>query len=330
MLPIGKLDSDLLKDSVFKYLTFRHPQVLVRPSLGEDCAILDAGTTLCVLTTDPITGSDGALGRLAVHVNCNDVATQGIRPVGLMLTLLAPEGTTIEVIESVMAQAAAEAERIGVEIIGGHTEITTAVNRLVISGVAVGLKPVSMQPCRKPAPGDLLVMTKTAGLEGTGIIAEDCAKQLAEILTAEELDQGRELLNQVSVVEDGILGAQWGALKMHDITEGGVFGAAWELSEIAGVGCFVECDTISVHSVTRKICSHFEIDPYRLISSGSMMMIFPPDLKEVEGFLKAAEAAGIPASIVGRLTESGRTVRMSDREIPLEAPKSDELYKVIR
>lgn len=329
MLPIGKLDSELLKTEVFSNLTYRHPNVLIRPSLGEDCAVLDSAGGLCVLTTDPITGADSALGKLAVHVNCNDIATQGIRPTGLMLTLLAPPGTTADDIRGVMNAAAVEAERIGVEIIGGHTEITTAVTRMVISGVAVGFKPYGNAPVRKPQPGDWLVMTKTAGLEGTGILAADCAERLRPELTDAELETGHAMLEQVSVIEDGVLGARFGALKMHDVTEGGVLGACWELAEAAGLGCEVHPEAIPVHPVTAKLCRKLNLDPMRLISSGSMMLVMPPDQGAFNALQAEGSKLGIPVSRIGQMTETGRAVITANGAEPLLPPESDELYKAI-
>lgn len=68
----------------------------------------------------------------------------------LLLTILAPEHTTEEELSHVMAQAHMEAAKLNVEIIGGHTEITDAVNRIVVSSTAVGKqKKTCLLPIRK-------------------------------------------------------------------------------------------------------------------------------------------------------------------------------------
>ena len=138
MLKTGKLDNDLLEQIVFKKITFRRPEVLTRPGIGEDCAVVDFGAYDCVLSTDPITAAAGDIGKLAVDISCNDIAASGVAPLGILLTVMLPEGTTRADVETIMGQAAEAAEALGVEIIGGHTEITPAVNRPVIVSTAIG------------------------------------------------------------------------------------------------------------------------------------------------------------------------------------------------
>ena len=141
MLKVGKLDSELLKKIVFDKITFRRDEVITRPGIGEDCAVIDYGDYECVLSTDPITASIEDIGRLAVHISCNDIASNGVEPVGLLLAVLLPEGTTEEQIENMMDQAGKASEELGVEIVGGHTEITRAVNQPVMISTAIGRGP---------------------------------------------------------------------------------------------------------------------------------------------------------------------------------------------
>ena len=327
MLQAGKLDSELLRELVFKHLTLKRPEVLLRSELGEDCAVLNPGGQLCVLSTDPITGAGEILGSLAVHVNCNDIAAQGIAPVGLMLTLLAPVGTNSGELEAIMKQAAREAALLDVEIIGGHTEITTAVNRMVVSGVAIGFKPISERELRRVQPGDVLVMTKMAGLEGTGILISDCAERLEGVLSPEELVESTFFLSQLSVVKEGVIGGRNHALKLHDVTEGGIYGAVWEMCQAAGVGCRVYQDRIPVHGITRKVCAHFKLDPYRLISSGSMLVILSPE--DAETYITALRAEGIDGTIIGEITEAGLDVINGQVRETLLPPGPDELFRVV-
>ena len=202
MLKVGKLDSDLLEQIVFKKITFKRPEVLTRPGIGEDCAVIDFGTYECVMSTDPITAAVGDIGRLAIHISCNDIASNGVEPLGIMLTVMMPEGTTTEDIAEIMKQAAATSEELGVEIIGGHTEITNAVNKPIIVSTAIGRGEKWASKHREAMkPGDYILLTKTAGLEGTAIIASDYEEDLCELLTAEEINFAKSLMNKVSVGE---------------------------------------------------------------------------------------------------------------------------------
>ncbi len=327
MLQAGKLDSELLKELVFKHLTIKRPEVLLRSELGEDCAVLNPEGKLCVLSTDPITGAGEILGSLAVHVNCNDIAAQGIAPVGLMLTLLAPVGSTEAELEGIMKQAAREAALLNVEIIGGHTEITTAVNRMVVSGVAIGFKPANSSKARAIKPGDVLVMTKTAGLEGTGILMSDHGHRLEAALSPEELGQSALFFGQLSVVREGVLGGDHNALKLHDVTEGGIFGAVWEICQTAGFGCRIFQENIPIHPITEKVCSYFGIDPYRLISSGSMLVILAPE--DVDAYMASLNQERILGTVIGVITESGLQIVDKETVKDLAPPGPDELFRIV-
>ena len=326
----GKLDSKLLEEMVFKHLKYKRPEVITGPGIGEDCALVDFGEYDCVLSTDPITGAVSDIGRLAVQISCNDIASNGIEPLGILLACMLPEGTTIEEIDRIMRQAGEASEALGVMIIGGHTEITKAVNVPVIVSTALGRATKgASQNAADMRPGDWILMTKQAGLEGTGIIASDHEDRLKDILTEDEIAQAKGMLDQVSVVREGVIAGKIGTAGMHDITEGGVLGAVWEMCEISGTGAEVWADEIPVADVTKKICSHFNINPLRLISSGSMMIMAHPEKKDM--LIGEIRSAGISVSCIGRIVEAseGRVIISGEERIRIEAPGSDELYKVV-
>ena len=330
MLKTGKLDSRLLEEIVFKNIKFRRPEVITRPGIGEDCAVVDFGAYECVMSTDPITAAVGEIGKLAVHISCNDIASNGIEPLGIMLTVMLPEGTTEEQVEMIMKQAGEVSEKLGVEIIGGHTEITPAVTKPVIVSTAIGRgEKWASQQAENMKPGDYILMTKQAGLEGTGIIAGDFKEELAGLLTEEEFRTAAEMLDQVSVVKEGVIAGKIGTAGMHDITEGGVLGAVWEMCDIADTGAEVWIDQIPVAEVTRKICDHFDIDYLRLISSGSMMIMVHPEVREQ--MMESLRNAGIPVACIGVICEQEAGMRMvvGNEKIVIAPPASDELYKVI-
>lgn len=332
MLKSGKLDSDLLKKIVFEKITYKSPDVLIRPGIGEDCATVDFGQYECVMSTDPITAAVNEIGRLAIHITCNDIASNGIQPLGIMLAVMLPVGTTEEDISMMMEQAGETAAELGVEIIGGHTEITSAVNTPVIVSTAIGKagKGTSQQ-AKAMQPGDFIMMTKWAGIEGTGIIASDFEERLKEFCTKEEIEEAKQLLLQVSVVKEGVIAGQIGTAGMHDITEGGILGAVWEMCQISGNGCELWIDEIPVKEITKKISGIFNINYLRLISSGCMLIIVHPEHKEE--IQEAMKREGIKISCIGVIKEKnfGIMSRICENGKLCEIfpPESDELYKVI-
>lgn len=324
-MKIGKLGNDQLDALILKRLPPMGPDVVCGPGIGLDCAALKSPEGILVISADPITGTAASIGWLAVHISCNDIAACGVRPTALALVVIAPPQATEAELARIMDDAADAARSVSVSIIGGHTEVSDAVNRFVVMttafGFAVGKGPVDSRACR---PGDTLIMTKTAGLEGTAILATDQAERLSARLTPEELAEAAALISRISVLPEGVLCAGLPVHGLHDATEGGMLGAVHELCDAAGSGCEVSLEAIPLHPLTRRIADALALDPYRLLSSGSLLIATPaPDT-----ILAAMAAAGIPAVPIGRLTEDpGRWVSGQGRRLPLDPPGPDELYR---
>ena len=319
MLETGKLDSELLKEIVFDTIRYRRDEVITRPGIGEDCAEIDFGEYICTVSTDPITASVRDIGRLSIHISCNDIASNGIQPIGIMLSVLLPVGTTEDDIRRIMGQAASAAEQMEVEIIGGHTEITEAVNQPVITSTAIGRDSRDRKQYEAKA-GDLIFVTKTVGIEGTGIIATEREEDLLadNILNKEEIIYAKKMLDRVSVVKEGVAAGRVGFSAMHDITEGGVLGAVWEVCRVTGLGAEVSEADIPVDPVTRKLCGGIGVDVLRLISSGSMLIVAPPEKEE-----ELRESID-EISCIGKMTGEG--VYMDGK--PVDPPSADEIYTV--
>lgn len=317
---LGKLDNDELERLVLSKFTKTRPEPMRAPQIGEDCAWLDLGGDMAVFSCDPITSASiSHLGRLSVHVNCNDAAAAGAEPVGLLVTLLAPPQITPEQIGRIADDLAAAAHQAGVDIIGGHTEVTDAVTRPITNTAVIARCPRE-RLMRGLRAGDDIVMTKWAGLEGTAIIAEDFPEIAARLTDAQRI-AARALSAQLSVVPEGRYAASHGAAAMHDITEGGVLGACWEMAHLAGCGIVLERERIPVREETRALCAAAGLDPLRLISSGSMLIACPDGASMAAGLA----ALGIPASVIGRA--GGSAVRFSDGE-EIAPPGADELYRL--
>ncbi|MDR1798246.1 MAG: AIR synthase family protein [Clostridiales Family XIII bacterium] len=323
----GKLDNETLARLVLGKTGAARPEVLVGAGIGEDCAVIGFGGADCVVSTDPITATSRGIGAHAIHVACNDVAAAGAEPVAVLLTVLLPETITEEEIAQIAADADRASREIGVQIAGGHTEVTDAVNQPLISATALGKSPG--EAAGPPAPGCRIFVTKALALEGTAILADKCAAQLKSVLTDGELAAARGLLSQLSVVKEGVLAGRAGASDMHDITEGGVLGAVWEICTLHGVGARIRMMDLPFEDVTLTACAVLGLDPMRLISSGSMLIVCPDAAAAT--LTAAIEGAGIRISEIGEITAAQEGIIIVNRKNEPEAiapPGPDEIYKV--
>jgi hydrogenase maturation factor len=326
-MEIGKIPNSILKEIVLGKLSNNRKEILIRPGIGEDCCAVDFGEYACVLTTDPITGAVNQVGNIAVNVACNDIASSGAEPLGLLITLLAPPKTTEEDIETIMTAICDTATSLNVDIIGGHTEITAAVNQVVIISTAVAkILKDKLVTTSGAKPGDDIVVTKSAGIEGTAIIASDYERLLLGKMTKDQIAKAKGFVSRISVVKEGIIAGRLGVNSMHDVTEGGILGALWEIGEASGVGMEVYEDMIPVEDETSLICNILNINPLKLISSGSLLITC------VDGIALISELNknGINAALIGKITHEMNRVLYGRNGIEIiNEPETDELFKII-
>jgi hydrogenase maturation factor len=325
---LGKISETVLKRSVLNQIKHRRSEVLVGPAVGEDCSVLDIGPEeVLVISTDPITGTAKDIGTLAVNITANDIASNGAEVIGLMLTILLPEGTQEAELRNIMKDIEAVCTKLHIEVIGGHTEVTKAVSQPVVTVTGVGkMKKTEIIKTAGARSGQEIVMTKWAGLEGTAIIATAREEELKAKYPASFIDNAKKMIDYISVVPEAGVARAVGVTSMHDVTEGGIFGALWEIGAASRVGLEVDLKKILLKQETVEICEFYDLNPYMLISSGCMLMITDKGNQLVQQL----NAAGIAAAVIGRITEGNDRIIINEEERRfLEPPKSDELYKVM-
>ncbi len=326
-MEVGKVPENVLKRSVLKKIFNKRPEVVLGAGIGEDCAAVQlAEDEQFVISSDPITGTVEDIGKLAVQVTVNDLSAAGADPIGILLTILLPEGTREIKLKQVMADVSAACTAANVQVMGGHTEVTKAVNQILLSVTGVGkVKAGRLISTAGAKAGMDFVITKWIGLEGTSIIAKEQEERLKEKLPVSLIRDAKNFDQLLSVQAEAAVAVEHGVKAMHDITEGGVFGALWEMSEASGVGCEIDLKKIPIKQETVEICEQFGLNPYKLISSGSMLMA----TEDGVGLVQALQQQGIHAVIVGKATDSNDRVILNDGERRfLEPPKVDELYNV--
>jgi hydrogenase expression/formation protein HypE len=324
-MKVGKLNWDDLKEIINSNKSVDRSEVRIKSGVGEDCSVIEFGDFECVVSTDPITGADSDIGRLAVHVNCNDIASCGVEPIGILVTILAPEKTTLNELKSVMKEIDEECKALNVEILGGHTEITRAVNKLIISCTAIGKGKKGAAVATSGAKvNDDIVITKNLAMEGTSIVVNDYFQFIKDILSDGEAEEARDYVNNISVVEEGIVAGNFGVNSMHDITEGGVLGALWEMADASKVGFMVYKEKMPISKVTEKICDKLQVDPLRFISSGSMLIT----TNNGSDLIKELQNKGIKATIIGNITNKKGILVENELEQEVQPPERDELFTI--
>ena len=307
-LVTGKLPPRLL-ERLLRWRGAPDPRVLVGPGCGVDAAVVALGRHRLILKSDPVTFTAGRIGWYVVQVNANDVAVMGGRPAWFQPTILVPPGCRASVVMSIARDIDLACRALGVAVTGGHTEVTDAVTRPVVAGdmqgPLVASRIITAGGARR---GDLLLLTKTAGIEGTAVLAQERAGELARALPAALLRTAGRLRDTpgISVVPEALVAARHQASAMHDPTEGGIRAGLHEIAFASRVRLDVDLDRIPILPSTAAICRHYGIDPLGLIGSGALLVAAPA--ARVSRLLRAWARRGIAGRIIGSIA-SGRGVR---------------------
>nr|HOP09649.1 AIR synthase family protein [Candidatus Methanofastidiosa archaeon] len=269
-----------------------------------------------VIASDPVTGASKNIGYHAVYVNSNDIAATGADPRYMTAIVLLREHASEEELRDIMHQINTACEDIGAYLIGGHTEMVPDQKTNIICGTMFGWTSRYV-PTSGARPGDSILLTKGAGIEGTSILAHERADELSEMLGKDLVDNAKGYSKKLSILSEARLIRDL-ATSMHDPTEGGVAGALNEMAIASGFGFDVDTSKIPVSRETREICAHYSVDPLNLISSGTLMATIPErNTKDAASLL---EGASIPYSFIGKITENGRNLPM---------PEMDALWEII-
>ena len=203
-MKIGKLTNEQLSNLVLSRLPALSSSTVVGSDIGADCAWIDLGDQMMVISSDPVTAGGMESGTLTVHVSCNDIAACGVRPTGILIDIIAPPSCNPEDISKIVDDASAEAKKIGVDIVGGHTEVSESVNTFIVISTAFGLvgkdHPV---PLGHALEGDSLILTKTCGIEGSYIAAKEHTSKLSSV-PAELIEKAASYSSLISVVPEGV------------------------------------------------------------------------------------------------------------------------------
>lgn len=332
-LPPGKIPAKLLNDIVFKNLGIKRKETILGPKAGIDGAVLKIGDKNLIVSMDPVSGAFQKIGWLAVNVNANDVATFGVEPSFMFSCILLPENADSKLIETISNQMHKAAKEVGIAIVGGHCESTIGLKKPIVVGCVLGVTDKKKYVTASGAkPGDNIILTKSAGIEGTAILATDKEKILREEIEFNTIKNAKKFYKEISIVKDALTAFQTGGVHaMHDPTEGGIIGGIHEIADASKVGVRIIKKKIPIRAETSAICKYFRIDPLQLISSGALLISASP--KYTSEIIEKLEREGIQAKVIGKFLDNPKlriSLLENGKERVLMRPKADHLWKAIR
>lgn len=326
-LPLGKIPYNILEKYVLNFQGYQSPEVLVGPKIGVDFGVVELDEGYLIVSSDPITGVEEDIGWYAVNVSANDVATSGAKPKFLDSVILLPEGSDELLVREVSTQMDNAAKNLQMTIVGGHTEITPNLNQLIIVTTAFGITNQYVTAANAKE-GDLILMTKTAGIEGTSILARKFKDRLKSI-DKETLQKASEMINQISIVKEAAILFGTGKIQaMHDTTEGGIIGGVCEMGIASNLGFQIRENKIEVAEETVKICNRLNVNPSKLLGSGCLLASVKPD--GIDIVIEKLRKNDVQGTIIGKFNGKKKEIIKNSGSIEEIQPiVTDELWKLM-
>jgi hydrogenase maturation factor len=325
-LPTGKVPIALLRSTVLRLTGAKSDRVVTPAKAGVDFAAVKLHHGFMIVSADPITGVSERIGEFAVKVSANDVSTSGNLPNFAEPVVLLPEGSTANDLQKIARQIHGAAKELGITILGGHTEVTPGLRNPIVA-VTVFSVADEFVTSADAKEGDAIMMTKTAGLEGTAELASEYDFPKGSVPES-ILRRARQLADLVDVTKEAVAGYRSGFVHaMHDCTEGGVLGAVYEMARASGLGFILDESSVPVALETSRICDWLDIDPLRLIGSGSLLLATE---KGKEAQLKKALQPICMVTRIGEFTKGSKFVTRKDgSKLRLRDSPQDELWRVL-
>lgn len=329
-MKIGKVTENPFKRSILKQIKTKRKEVLCGAGLGGDCAIFS-------LDHANFEGKDdrfvvvsatqaGQLPIASVVQKCkNTLAARGAEGLGVSLQILLPQDAAEEELKAILEEAEAFCAIEKMEIVQAQAQVLPIVTAPYVTVTAFGTAHAKedYHTLKSAGPDEDIVISKWIGLEGTAILAQQNRDAILQRYPGWLVEEAASFSKYLDTSQEAAVAMKSGVCAIHNLSEGGIFAALWELGEGAGVGLTIDLKKLPIRQETVEICNYLNINPYELLSGGGLLMT----TKDGPGLVTAFEEAGIPAVIVGKTTDKNERLIKNEDEIRfLDRPHSDSIY----
>lgn len=319
---LGKIQHGAAEDIIFRNCGSIRKEVSTGPQFGVDVSLVDLPQGLALISTSDPLSLIPSLGLqesawLSVHLMANDMATTGFSPMYAQMVLNLPATLSKDDFKTYWEYIHKYCNDIGVSITGGHTGFIEGQNSTISGGgTFFTVAPKNEILISKNAkPTDVILVTKQCAISSTSILAMSFPKTTKNKLGMEIYDKASEMFYQTSSLKDGLTAAgtedkHKEITAMHDVTEGGVLGAIYELVQASGKGAMVYNDKLPVEPVQQEICNLFSMDTRYCIGAGSMIITCKKGTEQQ--VIDRLQKENIRCTAVGEIIEKENGIKISD------------------
>lgn len=326
-MKVGNVSQTVLRRSILKQLHTRREESIIQPSVEEMCAAIRIEEDeQVVFTNTSLFGDEKDLAVFAMAHVLNDLWTRGAEPIGVNISILLPPHAYESRLKSMISYAEEVAEGQRIQILNAKAEVSPVLSKSLVTVFGVGKeKKEGLLQSSMGMAGQDVVLTNWIGLEGMLRILREKKEELSKRFVPAFLHQIEEQQQYLLAGDELRIAKEFGVSAMHQITEGGILAALWNLTEASGTGIDVDLKKIAIKQETIEVCEHFHLNPYQMTSAGSILLV----THDGEGLVSRLEKNGKKATVIGRLTDRNEKVIWNDTEKRfIDRPAQDELLKI--
>ena len=326
-MKVGNVSQTVLRRSILKQLHTRREESIIQPSVEEMCAAIRIEEDeQVVFTNTSLFGDEKDLAVFAMAHVLNDLWTRGAEPIGVNISILLPPHAYESRLKSMISYAEEVAARQKIQILNAKAEVSPVLSKSLVTVFGIGKeKKEGLLQSSMGMAGQDVVLTNWIGLEGMLRILREKKEELSKRFVPAFLHQIEEQQQYLLAGDDLRIAKEFGVSAMHQITEGGILAALWNLTEASGTGIDVDLKKIAIKQETIEVCEHFHLNPYQMTSAGSILLV----THDGEGLVSRLEKNGKKATVIGRLTDRNEKVIWNDTEKRfIDRPAQDELLKI--
>ncbi|MGI8582048.1 MAG: AIR synthase family protein [Chitinophagaceae bacterium] len=317
---LGKINANDFENIIFNNCGFNRSEVSVGPQFGVDVSVIDLPNGLAIAATSDPLSLIPSLGLqesawLSVQLMANDMATTGFAPMYAQFVLNLPATFSTLEFNQYWQHIHSFAKEIGVAITGGHTGFIEGQNSTIAGGgTFFTIAPKNeILVSRKATVGNSILVTKQCAMSSTAILSMCFPETIKNKLGKEVYDEACSFFYKTTSLKDALTATANNRNEitaMHDVTEGGVLGAIYEMATASGNGAIIYNDKLPVGNIQKEVCNLFSIDPRRSIGAGSMIIACKKGSEE--NVIERLKKENIDCTVVGEMVSKEDGIKITD------------------